>query len=73
MTPLVLRVYMGGGDRLPSGDPYARLPSYHKKNAKWFIYCGYGDSMGVLCGVFEDVMKKKKKNTSDKWRCDLYL
>ena len=31
MTPLVLRVSMGGGDRLPSGDPSARLPSYHIK------------------------------------------
>ena len=28
MTPLVLRVSMGCGDRLPSGGPSARLPSY---------------------------------------------
>ena len=31
VTPLVLRVSMGGGDRLTSGDPYARLPSYLRK------------------------------------------
>ena len=28
MIPLVLQVSMGGGDRLPSGDPSDRLPSY---------------------------------------------
>ena len=33
VTPLVLRVSMGGGDRLPSGDPSARLPSYHIKKS----------------------------------------
>ena len=37
MTPLVLRVSMGGGDRLPSGDPSARLPSYFIK--KKIFYC----------------------------------
>ena len=34
MTPLVLQVFMGGGDRLPSGDPSARLPSYIIKKKK---------------------------------------
>ena len=35
MTPLVLQVSMGGGDRLPSGDPYAaRLPSYFIKKER---------------------------------------
>ena len=39
MTPLVLQVSMGGGDRLPSGDPSARLPSnFIKKKRKPAIY-----------------------------------
>ena len=31
-TPLELRVSMGGGNRLPSGDPSARLPQTSQKN-----------------------------------------
>ena len=39
VTPLVLQVSMGGGDRLPSGDPSARLPSYRiKKNQIMLIH-----------------------------------
>ena len=42
MTSLVLQVSMGGGDRLPSGDPSARLPSYFikKKNIAVISYKG---------------------------------
>ena len=41
MTPLVLQVSMGGGDRLPSGDPSARLPSYFIKTKNLINVNGY--------------------------------
>ena len=49
MTPLVLQVSMGGGDRLPSGDPSARLPSYLIKKKKLiFLDCLRGSVVRVL-------------------------
>ena len=36
VTTLVLRVSMGGGDRLPSGEPSARLPRYFIKKKKTY-------------------------------------
>ena len=41
VPPLALRVSMGGGNRLPSGDPYDRLPplSHKKNNSKLLLKC----------------------------------
>ena len=42
VTPLVLRVSMGGGNRLPSDDPSARLPApyaHHKNGFELFSLC----------------------------------
>ena len=51
MAPLVLQVSMGGGDRLPSGDPSARLPSYFIKKIKKYQGHIYLDNF-KLCAEY---------------------
>ena len=51
MAPLVLQVSMGGGDRLPSGDPSARLPSYFIK--KKYIFCTIYLYRNLLIFIFK--------------------
>ncbi|CAH1640973.1 unnamed protein product [Spodoptera littoralis] len=49
VTPLVLRVSMGGADRLPSGDPSACLPPIPLKMCKFELCSGFAQTTSFIC------------------------